>query len=198
MKTNLRLPFLLISVLLLSIVASGCSSYKIINNNGSKTLVMNKGIGKFSFDFNPKYERYGILETTNSYTDFSLKGPKVDEAGRSTIISFAVLKSPYSSYQSALDNTLSLYEKSRDFKLLERFPITIAGEKGEQAVYYYLETLTNEALIKGIKPVHVITRRAEFFHDNLAWSLDMGSLESTADADKVDFEQIIRTFNILN
>ena len=179
------------------IIIPGCSSYKVSENNGDKTFLMNRGIARFSFDFNPKYRVTGVVvESTGS--DITLRGPELDQYRNSTILSVYVNKTVYKDYQGALETYLSMQERSTDFKLLERSSVTIAEEPGEEVVYYSLQSLTNEALAEGIQPVHQISRHLEFAHNGLIWALGIKSLESSVEEDKLDFEQIKRTFKIVN
>ena len=197
MKTEKWFYPLLVIIIGALIIIPGCSSYRVSENNGYKTFIMNKGIAKFSFDFNPKY-RVTRVNTEGTCSDITLRGPELDMARNSTILSAYVCKTVYKDYQSSLETFLSMQERSTDFKLLERSSVTIAGEQGEEVICYRLQSLTNEAKSEGIQPVPIIVRHLEFMQDGLLWALDIRSLESSVEEDKLDFEQIKRTFKIVN
>jgi hypothetical protein len=197
MKINKWLYLILIIIIAATVILPGCKNYQTIEGNGYKTFIMNRGVAKFSFDFSTKYEITGV-NVNSTYTTISLSGPDLDQTGNSTVIFISIVKSPYLNYQSSLDDQISLYKHFTDFNLLEKYSVTISDEQAEELVYYYLQPLGNESIAKGTKPVHKTTRHLEFMHDSLIWALDIASLESSVEEDKIDFEQIKKTFKILD
>jgi hypothetical protein len=197
MRKNRWLYPVILIVIGALVVCTGCNKYHVMDNNSHKTFVMNRGVAKFSFDFSPKYRVTGaVVESTCS--DITLRGPELDQAGNSTVFSASVCKTVYQDYQSSIETLLSMVKGGPDFKLLERSSVTISGEQGEELVYYSLQAITNEAIAEGIQPVHMITRHLEFMQNGLSWALDISSLESSVEEDKANYEQIVRTFKILD
>jgi len=181
-----------------TIPATGCS-YDITKSIiGYNIFTMNKGIAKFTFEYNAR-SQIGKVDVEKKYTIVYLNGPQVGEAKDRTLISISVFQPEdgNSDYQSHMDESLRIASGFLDFKLLERFPVKICGEPGEQAVIYYKQPPLNEQILQGILPRPKIERSIIFTHDGLLWWMEIDGLESSAENDKTYFEQVVQTFQIL-
>ena len=210
MRPPIRIPksiFICLSVLILISVTLGISS---CNRNVIKSsekyniFILKKGVGQFSFEFSNIY-RLNNTDLQNDYTRVFFFSPVLDKAGDTTSIGFRVSKlEAGQTYRSALDEFLRLSTVLPDFKILERFPVTVDGEPGEEVVIYYRQPRATVDFVMpelegtDTEPVPSIIRRVMFDHNDTTWSIDITSLESISESAGVDLDHIIQTFKILN
>jgi hypothetical protein len=194
-------PLFLIFIIFLAVtVNSGCSPYKIRNSSsGFKFLTVNDGIGKFSLEFNDRF-KLNNHEITDSFSSFSLDGPYTGVAQDFTFISIDIsnLDPGQPSYIYYLEESLKWNKNLPNIKVVERFPVLVARESGEEVVCYYDAPRVPLQIAKGIPSAPSIIRRVMFTHNNLLWQLEMRGLESSAEQDKIDFEHVAQSFKILN
>lgn len=180
------------------------SNYNIQSlGSGYKLFTITKGIGHFSLEYPERYE-IGIVEFGNdsqgkySHASFRWDPPKEEQMSKaSSDIDIEVYEktATLTDGQSSLEVALRLSANTKkDYKLIEYFNVTVAGEQSYGAVYSWtrLPGVPNAPL----KPV--ITREIDFVHDDLIWMVEMTSDSSTADIDKADFDHMLQTFKIFN
>jgi hypothetical protein len=110
-----------------------------------------------------------------------------------------ILEEGEEGYQSALEESLDFSRIYKDFRILERSPVSIIGEQGEKVVYSYLwEPPLRPEGSMGDEPKPTETRMVLFVHKNILWKLEIESSPSNAETTKADFEHIKQTFKILN
>jgi hypothetical protein len=73
-----------------------------------------------------------------------------------------------SGYKDAMEHYLNSLNE-RDFKILERLDVTVAGETGDEVVYYYLAPHTDYTVARGKQPSPSVTRILIFMHNGLVW-----------------------------
>lgn len=85
----------------------------------------------------------------------------------------------------------------RDFYLLERFDVEIAGVKGKGIIFSYSSRL--ESVGAGFRDViqPAISRDIYFEYDEKIWFISVTACEGYAETVKADFEHVIETFKIL-
>jgi len=192
--------FLILIVCLIVAVTAGCGPYNISNgSSGFKLLTVDDGIGKFSLEFNDRF-KFSNHEITESYSSFDLDGPYTGVAQDFTFITIFIhdLDPGQSSYLYYLEESLKYGKNLPNIKVVERFPVLVAGESGEEVVCRYDKPRLPVQIAKGIPSAPTIIRRVMFTHNNLLWQLEISGLESLAEQDKIDFEHVVQTFKILN
>ena len=178
---------------------TGCSYDITKSGNGYKIFNMKEGVAKFSFEFSTGY-KIGKVDSQNTFTIVYLNGPQMGEAKDSTLISVSVFEHEDGTpdFQNHMDESLRIASGFPDFKILERFPVKICGESGEQAVIYYKQPPLNDQIMQGILPSPKIERSIIFTHDDLLWWIEINGLESSAEKDETNFEHVVKTFKILD
>ena len=89
----------------------------------------------------------------------------------------------------------SIQSKSgAEFKLIERSPTTIDGEKGERIAYYYLRNSIPEKS----ESILAVSYRVYFENNGFLWLIDVDAISEKAEQVKADFEHIIHTFRFLD
>ncbi len=200
-NARLRQYLLLILIISVALAAVSCSnSYAVTRVNDTHNLLtVKQGIAKYSLEFSINYEVVSV-DIRKTYTSITLDGPEVGENHDHTFISIyaRILGDGESGYQSIQEEFLNMENNQPDFRILERFPVTIAGESGEELAYYYFWRPPVNLELQGEQPKPVIVRRSIFTHDNLFYRIQLNSIESYADTDKVDFEHVVQTFKIID
>ena len=188
-------------VTICTMTISGCRSYEVNSaDNNYKIFTQKEGIGQFSFEYSTKYKVLKV-ETASTYTDITLNNPEANEDWDISYISVfcSVLEEGESGYQNAIEEFIKLCSIFRDFNILERFPIMMAGEPGEEVVLSYLwESPDSPEGLSKVNSEPTVHRIIMFTHKNNLWWLQIDSPESYADSAKADFEHIKQTFKILN
>lgn len=187
-------------MIIFALLLSGCKQYDIVKTSGEyHTFVMKGGLAKFSFEYPSTYELADINSNRDGGNDVTLYGPYVQSAEETCItIHVGKPEDGQAGYLCYLEDFLRFEASSPEFKLLERFGVTVAGNPGEEVVCSYLNYRGNEAMAKGIPPAPFVDRQVMFNHDGLVWDIFMKGLESTAEADKAIFEHLLETFKILD
>jgi len=188
-------------IYILSISIFGCSKYEINRaNNGYKIFTLKKGMGKCSFEYNHQY-RVMIVETTESYNGISLSGPEISPGIDMSSLQISCHKQNEGDqgYLNSLEDRLKWERNiSMDFAILERFPVNISGESGEEVAYNYLWKRPNSPEAKSGDPQQIYSRIVMFVHNNNIWTVGIGSGVEYVETVKKDFEHIIQTFKLLD
>ena len=164
-----------------------------------ETFTLTRGIGHFSFDCPDGYSinDYNVV-TKNQYTNeerqftnVNLSGPTLEELGDPSYLSISIYdpdnEIPVASVE--LEELVSLHKVNATVEILENSTVTVAGVDGEMTVF---------SKTPQVEPLRTeIWRQVVFIHNGFAWSISMKSQESWAETDKVAFESVLETFQIL-
>ena len=196
----------IITILFISIISAGCSA-------GYRLLTIDEGIAHFSFEYPADLNEVDISRyNLDIYVSAYLIRSVVKDGWWDKSLFVAAEKPPVLGYEDAHDAGTFLVEYINklkdDFKIVqvrERTPVTIGGIQGEQVVYSYDERSMRmplpDAPLKGHpggSSLIWINRAIFFDHDGLVWFIRMSSIEEEAEKTKLDFEQFIDTFEILD
>ena len=192
----------LVAVVLFIVLGSltGCfgPGYEISDDgSGNRIFTVTKGIGHYSMELPPGYE-VGSFETNwrFKYTNIWLKGPSSSkEQGRLTISisTWSTKVSPDA--ETSMLKAIDFAHSAHNFKLIDKSSITVAGVEGFQFSYSY-EHIFDPALDQA--PFTSVIKEVYFDHSGLIWHIYGGSPESNIESNSEDFEQVLRTFKVLN
>jgi hypothetical protein len=193
---------LVISLLLLAavLVLSGCS-YSLGNStNGNKILTVTKGLEKFSVEYNPIYKLDSVYVNKDGSTFVALTGPRVGKVQVYTLlmINFVKFKPGESGYQKFLEDELGIRSQGGGYKILDRFPVEVAGQSGEEVIYFESDIRNTIQIAQGLPPESITTKLLMFADNTGLWSFTMHGLEATVDSDGLNFDHIVQTFKIIN
>ena len=185
-------------ILALVVMSAGCSGYT------SHTL--REGDAHFSFEYYDSYEKKASsLYSGHTMVYFNrslMEEGLLDSSFYVLVYEAGWLGNPDA--EAALEDRIASYatdEYHRDFEILDRSSVTIAGVEGEQVTFcYYAERkLVGDSEGPFFKlPATLIARCVYFDHNGFIWEIFMKSIEEVAEEDKVHFEHIIETFTILD
>ncbi len=161
-----------------------------------------KGLAHFSFE-HPRSYSAAILNSGSDYVAISLQGPYNKDVEDRTIISLLVTTpgDGIRDLNSAVQFSISLASKEPGYKLIAQSSVMIAGEKGQQIIYFYMRTrpsIGEPGYIPGLGPAPTIIREVLFERNSLIWSIRMNSNEATYSSDDIYFEHLLETFKILD
>jgi hypothetical protein len=201
------------------------STIDAINENYNK-FTLREGDARFSFEYPTNYEEMvtylHVGDETPAYVFGRYTAVSFD---RSIVEENQLLERSYlhvaareassldnSDAKAALEDEIAKFATSknnRDFEIIDRSPVTIAGVVGERVEFSYCQFQSDPFIeYEGPYvelPITSIVRYVCFDHDGFVWSIFLESwpifLESTeglAEEDGVHFEHILETFTILD
>jgi hypothetical protein len=187
----------LISVIVMLLTA-GCAYSVSRSSDQYNSFTLRKGIARCSFEYNNIY-KVGMIETKKDYSRISLQGPFIGEAQDFNFISIYVNNNTDGKpdYKKAIDHMLDITNLP-DFQILERYPVRIFNEPGEEVIYYFVAYHTSKQVAEGIAPTPSITYYVAFVHDELLWTIVLNGLDAFAEADRADFDHLLQTFKVLD
>jgi hypothetical protein len=202
-RSSKRWIYLLMTTMMLItiVMSTGCSIYT--------SFSLREGDARFSFEYPRNYEKiatdlysgYAIvwfarsLVEENWVTESSYLRVQVYEAGRRG--------NPDA--KAALEDTITRFatdEHYRDFEIIDRSPVTIAGVAGEQVTFSYCFFESDPVLdYEGPffkLPITFTVRCAYFDYNGFIWEIFLQSTEGMVDEDEAPFGHILETFTILD
>lgn len=195
--TKLYLRTLVIWGLLIPIICSGCDA---LNKSTYQTFALTKGIAHYSFEYRTYYKDIGISASEGWYSSVSLDGPIVNKIKSRTKILIEVWVPSSGRFispnaEAQLNKDLRMRSEVFESKILDLSDLLIDGVLAKQFVFSERNIVspffgTNEKY-------YDVHRRVYFDHNGLMWRISMRSDSSTADADKADFDYILKTFKFL-
>jgi hypothetical protein len=162
-----------------------------------QTFTMSEGAGHFSFDYPAGFTvtETKIVDEEPKNTLVKFTGPAPgDKQTQTPGISIAVMeRNPFAvNAKAALDLQMNVMGKQREFKLMERNPVKIAGINGEGIMFSYLRG-SDET-----KPgVQVFVRAVYFDARELIWIIYFNPAVKDGKTDKAVYEQVLKTFKVL-
>ncbi len=182
---------LLFASLIISLIS--CGEYQ--------TFTLKRGIAHFSFEYPARYG-VDIVEIEDNpksrYTDILLGWSPPERLWRSSNINICVLPGNSANAEAALEYRLGLENKPAfDFKLLERYSVTVSGVDGYGAFYSRIAPPLGPGQGPPGEPRLIIHRSVYFSYGGLIWSIYVGYDEATKDLGEADYEHVIKTFKIL-
>ncbi len=187
---------IVVNLLTLLLIASSAIMISCSCNDttGYKEFIVSEGLAPFSFEYpavcrEPRIDR--SLEPHSTVVDTSgVIQPRVNGAVFLIISVFQVSDS-FPNAQAMLDSELSRAEGHREFQLLERSPVNMAGIQGERVIYSYFGFYYND-------PETGTAYEAYFDSEGLIWEVVMLADEyAAAERARADFEHLLETFQIL-
>jgi hypothetical protein len=198
-NTRFRYSVYIISTVLIasSLLFTGCSEYKI--------FTLEKGIAHFTFEY-PSVYKVGKVEVRSDldYTDVTLNGPGVrytEGTNRTYIYIFIQATSEaFPNAESSLEYELTFNDglPLKDYQLLERSQISVAGIDGEQIIYYWDMGVPEYPDDPEPEPIPTIMREVYFDYGNLIWTLSIRSNQAIVEEANAIFEHMLETFQILD
>jgi hypothetical protein len=186
---------------------------------GYKTVLVKSPLASYSLEYPADYRQDGPtteIDRSIPYTDLILSAPirivnaQVPDTdggiktvtghrgwGAITIEVYNTEKEPTVSQNSSerLENDMRGEARWKNFKLLERSPVTVSNVTGE-IIVYLVDKLLPIPVENGLQLEY---HRAIYFdHNNLIWVLEAKADQDMADNITADFNHVIRTFKILN
>jgi hypothetical protein len=184
----------LVVILLLSIV-EGC---KKLDESGYLRFDVKEGLASFSFEY-PSFFIEPIIDRISepTYTAVKSMGTPPDEVGIEFLFLFV-----YRVSDLYPDSTAMLEEDLRrsqeilsDFRLLERSPITVLGNRGELiTISYGGFTVFNATRQPETGTAHI----AYFDHGGFVWEVELIADENTKALAKTHLMHILDSFKILD
>lgn len=182
------------------LMSGGCNSADV---NSYKTYVMDQGLVHFSLEYPANY-MVDYVEYAESSSDksrssaiFSIMGPKDRHVNDYTDVC-VVVDLP----DRLMPDAKSLHERSETnaeswkyYELIYKGEMIINGISAYRLDYQNIDILP--AIANDGGPGIEVMRRVDFDADGRVWTIYMTSPLSAADADKVHFEHILETFEIL-
>ena len=175
--------------------------YEVTTSGDNKTLAVTGGVAQFSFDYSSLYQADRITINEDATTVW-LYGPSQYGKERNAVtISIFVQKSNGATFLSDLEHQLQRARGIKDFLLLERSPVEVAGFQGERIRYSYEVPISSTAIRQGFKPLPGITSEVFFSGSSLRWSIRLFYYVTNAEASEgyeKDLRQILTTLRIEN
>lgn len=195
------LYLLLLAMLLISLVMNaGCSSYA--------KYTTHKESVRFSFEYPRSYEEMSTYEfpflVMVSFDRSIVEENQLLERSYLCVTAreASLLDNPDA--KAALEDEIAKFatnKNNRDFEIIDRSPVTIAGLVGERVEFSYCHFRDDPFIdYEGPYvelPITSIVRCAYFDHDGFVWAIFLKSTEGLAEEDKAHFEHILETFTIL-
>jgi hypothetical protein len=192
----------LLHIMVLIITCSMFSSCQSTGINSYKTFVMEEGMIHFSLEYPSSYivDYLKPAEATGNHRDVDLflVGPTSRSENNYTNIGIGA--GPPDDYAQ---DAKSLSEKAernaaswKYYELLYRGEIIVSGVHAYRLDFQNIDIVP--AIAVGDEPAIEVTRRVDFDANGFIWTIFIDSPSSTAEADKVDFEHILQTFQILD
>jgi hypothetical protein len=190
---NVSCLFLVLIIIPL-LVIQGCSSYTIADmGSGYNAFTWKSGPNQYSFEIKSNYKVISKnLSDTASDVFFINPEATNNKIVTQIMVSNSKLEAGENSYSEAMDRSLS-HLNEPEFRILERFPVNVLGNPGEEVIYSYKRIFEDSR----IAPVPSISRELMFTRDQRLWWFSIDSPESSDESAKSDFEHLIQTFKIL-
>jgi len=169
---------------------------------GYKQLSVDEGIAHFSFEY-PCNWKIGIVDARHdyehTYTNVKVFGPdfkRERDTVSSTVWIFFICPTDADTpdASAALEYSLSYWQDFRDFEILERSTVEIAGLQVEQVVFFCQVA----GRFYDSPPIPSIDRELYFEYSGLIWKISISSRPEVVEADNVHFEHLLETFRILD
>jgi hypothetical protein len=199
-NTKFKYPAYIISIVLIasSFLLTGCSEYKI--------FTLEKGIAHFAFECPYSYKTEKVeVRSDFEYTHIILSGPGVRliEGGMDRTFIYLFIRTTSNdvpSAESALEDELTFKSglPLKDYQLMERSQISVAGIDGEQLIYYWDMGVPEYPDDPEPEPIPTIMRKVYFDYGNLIWTLSIRSNQAIVEEANAIFEHILETFKILD
>jgi hypothetical protein len=184
------------TISVLSLAVFGCT-----NPNTLNTFVLTEGPQHFSFEYRAYYK---ILEVEpgdmlDYFTYVTIQSPKIKRTKDYTTIDI-ILDKPDNlvpDAKSGIERSERNASSWKDYRLLDKYELTIDGLQAYRIDYQIRNIVPAIARVSD-EPFITVYREVRFNSDGYVWMIQMESDSSTAEADKVDFEYILKSFKILN
>jgi hypothetical protein len=190
------------AVMLIAVVMStGCSSYT--------RFTLREGDARFFFEYPRNYEEM-FTHVYSGWAAVSFERSLVEE---DQVIERSYLRVDVyeagrrgnSDAEAALEDEITSFatdENYRDFEVIDRSPVTIAGVAGEQVTFSYCffesDPVMDDEGPHFKLPITLIVRCAYFDHAGFIWEIFLQSTEGMVEEDEAHFEHILETFTILD
>ncbi len=192
--TSQRAITILISLLLIvSVILGGCGGTEYFKANAVK-----RGIS-FSFEYPPSYTKLtpDAFEDTGGDYSISLLYTKPGSTQEKADIQIYVIPlSPIAGRPDAVawteDHLKILEQNDKNFKLIKRSPVQIAGIDGEMIVYF------SSLLGNYLNSSYLICRDAYIDYKEYIWKISVLAIEEMSDQAEPDFEHLIQSFKFLD
>ncbi|MFC2035816.1 hypothetical protein ACFLUJ_06825 [Chloroflexota bacterium] len=173
---------------------------------GNRTFTLREGIGHFSFKYPSRYEPEIVRTETGplgpeTYVVLftSTTGHAIVEYHDAEIlVHIGNIEARGRNSEEAAEFNISYWSRDEDFRLIERSSIEVAGIRGEQIVYSYVNEFTPHVSL-GMHSVNkpAIRRGVFFDYNGQSWSISVTGHESIDDIVKKDYNHILETFKII-
>lgn len=175
----------------------GCDNLK---ETTYKTFTLAKGIAHYSFEYRTYYKPKNPSTSDDKYSGVALDGPIINDIKSYTQIYVQVWVPSSGRFippdaKTMLEGDLKMRSEVFESKILDQSELTIDLVLAEQLVYS--ERDIGPPLLGIREKYYIVTRRVYFDHNRLIWRITMASDSSTAEADKADFEHLLKTFKFL-
>jgi hypothetical protein len=196
MKLKITIFLLVITIILLSIITTGCGEYKQVS-------ITRVGV-TFSFEYPSAYQdRSGSLKEEYTQNEIFLESDERSDKGSTDkvflmqILTKDTLKGlSYSNAKEDLEKDLNIYSgwsPSAEYKLLERSNIMIDNIQGEMITFQ-----CNDQFPSRFGTYLKIVKKVYFDYKEMVWVISFSYYSEVANVAKEEFEHILSTFKFLN
>ncbi len=180
---------LLLAILIISLLS--CGEYQ--------TFTIKRGIAHFSFEYPARYGGKQVEvrnDPESKYTSVGLSWGPPERLWRASNIDIFVQGHDSANAEADLERLLSIESNMLDFKLIQRYSVTVSGVEGYGIYYSKTEPPGGGYGPPGV-PRPYISRAICFDYGGLIWSIWFQYDEATKDLGEAAYEHVIKTFKIL-
>jgi hypothetical protein len=213
--------FTVLMVMTMSLMGCSPHDYSVSRSPGqpasSRTFTMTKGPLPFSFQYNSRYkvDPYNAYYSPNPYSVDVNTGDYVAEIigpndTRITIHGWFAEKSGSVNFTNAEERMSDIFPRmlEKDAVILEQSDVTVSGAPAKLIAYHerditraivgmYIDKSRGQTSTKKIPPQHVV-REVDFDYNHFIWFIEIDSTDSEGESVKDDWEQVVKTFKILD
>lgn len=196
-------PIMVMILLMTSLPITGCGRFS--------EFVLREGIAHLSFEYPVSFEKpyaqmikEGALQCTAVDSRSIPRRKEEKPAEFSLLVSRPNLR--YPDAKTALESFIKAAEEDQsyqaedpeygEFRLLERYPVTVAGVNGELIVLSCWWAAT--FWVRAEPELSAIVRIVYFDHSGLIWKIMFSSHVDRSEEDKANFEHMLKTFKVLD
>jgi hypothetical protein len=183
----------------------------------SRKFTINKGPLHFTFQYNSRYkvDPYNAYYSGNISTEAWRNDDYVAEIigpndTRITIQGWRANKDVWPNYSNAEERLRDIYPRmlEKDAVILDQSTTTVTGVPAKLIVYQerditraivgmYTDNSGGQTSTNTVAPQRVV-REVDFDYNHFIWFIEIDSTDSVAESVIADWEQVIKTFKILN